>query len=111
MGGTTDRSVRPCGLTGFFVEDEMAGDRMHEALERIEQVRADALHAINEANTTTDLEATRVRFAGKKSALQQVLSDMMPVLKEPQARKQLGLAVNTAKEEIEHALMERAEEL
>jgi len=86
------------------------GDRLEEARDRIEQVRAEALHAINEAQTTHQVETLRVEYTGKRSALNQVMQEVMPAL-ELEGRKRLGADVNAAKQDIEHALMSRRDEL
>jgi phenylalanyl-tRNA synthetase alpha chain len=87
----------------------MVGDRLSDALEQIERVRAEALHAINEALTSDDLEQERIRYTGKKSALSEVMQ-LMPRL-QPEERKRLGAEVNRAKQDIERALTERSEQL
>ncbi len=87
----------------------MLGEHLREALDRLESVRADALHAINESLTLDELERARVLHTGKRSALTQIM-EVMPVLP-PQERKRLGADVNGAKADIERALSERGIEL
>lgn len=87
----------------------MIADELNEALERLEAVRADALHAVNEAENSHSLEEVRVRFTGKRSILTQVMQ-VMPRL-ESAGRKRLGAEVNAAKQDIERGLAVRGDEL
>lgn len=86
----------------------MVGE-LEDALDRMEEVRAEALHAINEALNSEDLERVRVLHTGKRSELSQVMQ-VMPRLA-PDERKRLGAEVNAAKGDIERALTERGAEL
>jgi phenylalanyl-tRNA synthetase alpha chain len=87
----------------------MGNSVLGDALERIEQIRAEALHAINEAQSSQDLEDVRVRYTGKRSGLSQVMQ-VMPKLR-PDERKRLGAEINAAKQDIETAHAERMEQL
>jgi phenylalanyl-tRNA synthetase alpha chain len=90
-------------LEGTVSED------LHEALEQLEQARAEALHAINEAASTGDLEQARIEHTGKRSPLSRVMQAMGRL--QSDERKRLGAEVNAAKQDIENALSERSEEL
>jgi phenylalanyl-tRNA synthetase alpha chain len=87
----------------------MLGERIDDALERVERLRKEALAAIASADSTAQLEHVRIAYTGKKSALSQVMQ-MMGALS-PDDRKRLGAAVNTAKRDIEQALQHRALDL
>jgi phenylalanyl-tRNA synthetase alpha chain len=84
----------------------MLGERIDDALERVELLRKEALAAIATVESTAQLEPVRIEYTGKKSALSQV-TQMMGSLA-PDDRKRLGAAVNTAKRDIEQALQDRA---
>jgi phenylalanyl-tRNA synthetase alpha chain len=84
----------------------MLGERIDDALERVEQLRKEALAAISSADSTARLEQVRIEHTGKKSALSQVMQLMGSL--SPDHRKRLGAAVNTAKRDIEQALQDRA---
>jgi phenylalanyl-tRNA synthetase alpha chain len=73
-------------------------EQLEEAVERIGQVLDEALGAVSSAESTGELEALRVRYSGKKSALQQVTAVMCDLSGE--GRKRLGAALNDAKAQI-----------
>ncbi|MGH2442340.1 MAG: phenylalanine--tRNA ligase subunit alpha [Chloroflexota bacterium] len=75
----------------------------------MEQIRADALHAINEAGTSRELENVRVQHTGKRSKLSQSMQVMAEL--DPEQRKRFGAEVNGAKQDIERALEERTAEI
>jgi phenylalanyl-tRNA synthetase alpha chain len=85
------------------------GAQLSEAVGRIAEVLAEATSAVADAGTTADLEALRVKYAGKKSALQGVTSVMRDLSGDE--RKQLGAALNDAKSQIESAIVSRDAEL
>lgn len=87
----------------------MAEAQLDDPIARIDELQNQALAAIATATTTTELEDLRVRYTGKKSALQSVTSVMARLA--PEERKQLGAALNRAKGEIEAALRKRGIEL
>jgi phenylalanyl-tRNA synthetase alpha chain len=87
----------------------MESDGLNSALQQLEQSRADALHAINEAQSSQDLDQIRVEYMGKRSAISNVMQ-IMPTL-EPEERKCLGAEVNAAKQDIENAWTERFDAL
>lgn len=80
-----------------------------DALTHLETARAEGLDAANATSSTVELEAVRVQYTGKKSSLSQVTRVMARL--NPDQRKQLGAAVNAAKNEIESALSQRLAEL
>jgi len=73
--------------------------------DRIKLIKEEALKVIQEAQTTVSLDEARVRFAGKKSELMEVLKSLgtLPAGDRPKA----GALVNEAKETIEQALRDR----
>jgi phenylalanyl-tRNA synthetase alpha chain len=87
----------------------MIGDLVRDSLQRVEQLREQALDAIKAAQSTAELEQARVQFTGKKSELSLVMQIMGKL--SPDDRKVLGAAVNGAKQEILAALDERDAEL
>ncbi len=87
----------------------MIGDALQDALQRMVHVREEALASISVSDTSAELERVRVQHTGKKSALTQVMSVMAQL--QPEERKQLGAAVNTAKQQIEVALAARLDEV
>ncbi len=70
--------------------------------EQIEQIRAEALAAIDEAEDLNRLNEVRVAYLGKKGALTSVLKGMKDV--EPAERPAIGELVNDARSEIEDVL-------
>jgi phenylalanyl-tRNA synthetase alpha chain len=87
----------------------MIEDRLDEARQQVEQLRADALGEVAAAQSTAELEQLRVAYLGKKSALNRVFGIVARL--PDQDKKALGAAVNGAKAEIEQALAARAAEL
>ncbi len=83
----------------------MIGERLGEALRRLGQMRAEAVLAIETAQTSAELEAARIRFSGKKSELSRVMQ-LMPTLA-GEDKPVLGAAVNGAKIEVEQVLVAR----
>jgi phenylalanyl-tRNA synthetase alpha chain len=87
----------------------MTADPLAEALGRLEQVRVEALAAIEGAASTHELETVRVRFAGRKSAISEVLQIMGSL--DADGRKTLGAARNGVARDIDAALAARAVQL
>jgi phenylalanyl-tRNA synthetase alpha chain len=87
----------------------MVAERVDDALQRVEQLREEALGAIARADSTAQLEQIRVQHTGKKSPLRQVMQAMGRLA--PEERPVLGAAVNSAMQEVEQALASRTEEL
>ncbi|MGI8826502.1 MAG: phenylalanine--tRNA ligase subunit alpha [Chloroflexota bacterium] len=87
----------------------MSHDSAVDALDRVDRLRDAALQAIESAGDTKELEAARVRYAGRKSELSRVMSFMGKL--PPVERPRLGNAVNAAKDRIEGALRARGEAL
>lgn len=88
----------------------MIGDRLEDALDAVEMVRAEAVTAVGTAATTADLEQLRVQFLGKKGSVNKILQ-VMGKLQSADEKRQLGAAVNAVKQEIEAALAERESQL
>src|SRR5947209_3545034 len=86
------------------MDEDLAG-----ALTRLESARAEALQAVDATTSTTELDAARVQYTGKKSSLSQVTGVMGRL--DAEQRKTLGAAVNAAKTEIETAITQRQAEL
>lgn len=74
-------------------------------LEKISQIREEALKIIQEAQTLASLDEARIRFLGKKSELFSLLRMLgdLPANDRPQA----GAQINEAKEAIEKLLRDR----
>lgn len=79
---------------------------LSDALTQLAAARAEGLKAVKGTVSTSQVDAVRVQFTGKKSSLSQVTQVMGRL--SPEERKELGAAVNAAKAEIEAAL-ERAQ--
>jgi phenylalanyl-tRNA synthetase alpha chain len=100
------RQVSSSQGTGlFYMEDMMIGERLSEALARLEMTRAQAMDALEAARTSVELEEARIRYTGKKSELTRVMQ-LMPALRD-EDKPVLGAAVNGAKTEVEQALAGR----
>ncbi|MGI8632785.1 MAG: phenylalanine--tRNA ligase subunit alpha [Solirubrobacterales bacterium] len=77
--------------------------------ERIEQLQAEAISAIDAASSTAELEELRVRTLGRKAELTQILRGIRDL--EPAERGPVGQAGNVARQAIEARLAERADAL
>ncbi|MBE6989610.1 MAG: phenylalanine--tRNA ligase subunit alpha [Ruminococcaceae bacterium] len=84
--------------------------------QQLEQIRAAALAAIDQAGATEELEAVRVRFLGKKGELTAMLKQMgrlspeeRPVMGQlaNQARAAMEGAIDSARQRLEAAALER----
>jgi phenylalanyl-tRNA synthetase alpha chain len=69
----------------------------------VEALQAEALNAISAAPTLAELDAARVRYLGRKSALKLALREVRD--------RETGMALNAAREKLEAAVEERLEEL
>jgi phenylalanyl-tRNA synthetase alpha chain len=79
------------------------------AVNRIEQLKNEALAAISGAPTTQELEALRIRYLGRSAELTEVKKSIRDLPHEE--RKAVGAASNKASKEIESALAERLEKV
>ena len=70
--------------------------------EKLEQIKAEALKQIGEADILEKLNEVRVNFLGKKGELTAVLKSMKDVA--PEDRPKVGQLVNETREEIEKVL-------
>jgi phenylalanyl-tRNA synthetase alpha chain len=77
--------------------------------ERIEQIRAEALQAINAATDTTALEEVRIRHLGRKAELPNLLRNVAQL--EPHERAATGKAANEARRALEQAIERKTHEL
>ena len=75
-------------------------------LEALDEYQAEALRAIEECQTSQEIEDVRIRFLGKKKGK---LKDLQSLLGKasPEERPQFGQRFNTAKEAVETALESR----
>lgn len=78
-------------------------------IERIEEIKNNALRELDAASESQDLEQWRVRYLGRKSELTNVLRGLanLPI----EDRKAAGAAANRAKNELETRLSEKLEGL
>jgi phenylalanyl-tRNA synthetase alpha chain len=77
-------------------------------LERIEEIRAEAVAAISAATSSAELEELRVRYLGRKAELTSILRGIAELA--PEERGKVGGAANKARKELE-AQLERAAEI
>ncbi|HZT96053.1 MAG TPA: phenylalanine--tRNA ligase subunit alpha [Chloroflexota bacterium] len=87
----------------------MADVDVHELVEQIERIRAEAERALAAAETLQDVETVRVRFLGRKGELTAALSAMASLSSSD--KPIAGNAANTAKRAIEESLEVRFQEL
>ncbi len=73
--------------------------------QQLEQIKLQAITALNEADTPAKLEELRVKFLGKKGELTAVLKQMGELT--PEERPVMGQIANTVRVEIERRLEER----
>ena len=108
-GGTAKKFVpveRMRPFHGDFFDYNNGGVGMREALEKI---RSDALAAIAGARETSELEALRVRYSGKKGELTAILKMMGKLSAEE--RPKMGQLANEVRAALEDAFQSRAKEL
>ena len=79
-------------------------ERKKEMKEKLQNIREEALKAIQSADVPEKLNDVRVKFLGKKGELTAVLKSMKDVAAED--RPKIGQMVNDARAEIEAALEE-----
>ena len=77
--------------------------------ERIEELKFEAVSAVEAAGTTADLEGARVRYLGRSAELTEIKKSIGTL--SPEERKEVGRASNLATREIEEKLISRTEEL
>jgi phenylalanyl-tRNA synthetase alpha chain len=77
--------------------------------ERIELIQREAEAAIGAANDTEALEATRIRFLGRKAELPNLLRTVAQL--PPEDRAAAGKAANAARQALEQAIDRKAREL
>jgi phenylalanyl-tRNA synthetase alpha chain len=82
---------------------------MTETIERIEQLRLEAEHAISAALTSPALEEARIRFLGRKAELPNLLRRVAELPADQRAST--GKAANEARQAIERAIESRQQEL
>jgi len=78
-------------------------------LERIEEIRAEAVAAIEGAGSSAELEELRVRYLGRKAELTSILRGIAELPQEE--RGAVGGAANRARKELEALLEQSAERL
>ncbi|HEX8919812.1 MAG TPA: phenylalanine--tRNA ligase subunit alpha [Chloroflexota bacterium] len=87
----------------------MDDERIADDLNRLNELRVQAIAVIDQAEDGEALETARVRFTGKKSEINKALAGMARL--QPEDRRSLGAAVNTAKGEIERVLAAKSAEI
>ena len=78
-------------------------------IQRIEELKAEALSAVAAADSTAALEDVRVRFLGRSAEFTEIKKSIGSL--PPEDRKEVGRAANLASREIEEALRARTDEL
>src|SRR3954447_19709860 len=78
---------------------------MSQALQRIDELRAEAEAAVRETLDTTALEALRVRYLGRKAELPNLLRGVAQL--EPAERGRVGKAANEARQALERLITAR----
>src|SRR5215213_859342 len=82
---------------------------MSQALQRIDELRAEAERAVRAAAGTAALEALRVRFLGRKAELPNLLRGVAQL--EPAERGRVGKAANEARQALDRLITDRGAEL
>jgi len=77
------------------------------AVDLIEELRKEALSAVAQAGSISDLESVRVRYLGRSAGLTEVKKGIRDL--PPEERREVGGAANKATKEIEAALERRLE--
>jgi phenylalanyl-tRNA synthetase alpha chain len=78
-------------------------------IQRIEELKSEALSAVAAADSTAALEDVRVRFLGRSAEFTEIKKSIGSL--PPEDRKEVGRAANLASREIEEALRARTDEL
>jgi phenylalanyl-tRNA synthetase alpha chain len=78
-------------------------------IDRIDQLRSEAVAAIAAAPSTAALEALRVRYLGRKAELPNLLRGVAEL--PPEQRGQVGKAANQARQALESLILRRGAEL
>ena len=78
-------------------------------IQRIEELKSEALSAVAAADSTAALEVVRVRFLGRSAEFTEIKKAIGSL--PPEDRKEVGRAANLASREIEEALRVRTNEL
>ena len=78
-------------------------------IQRIEELKSEALSAVAAADSTAALEDVRVRFLGRSAEFTEIKKSIGSL--PPEDRKEVGRAANLASREIEEALRARTNEL
>jgi phenylalanyl-tRNA synthetase alpha chain len=78
-------------------------------IQRIEELKSEALSAVAAAGSTAALEDVRVRFLGRSAEFTEIKKSIGSL--PPEDRKEVGRAANLASREIEEALRARTDEL
>src|ERR1700721_1912614 len=79
------------------------------ATERVDEIRREALEAIQQAPSTQALEDVRIRFLGRKAELPNLLRGVAQL--PPEERAATGKAANQARQALEAAIEQRGGEL
>ncbi len=77
--------------------------------ERIEELKSEAMSAIEAAGSSADLEGVRVKYLGRSAELTEIKKSIGAL--PPEERKEVGRTSNLATREIEEHLASRTEEL
>ncbi len=77
--------------------------------ERIEKLRSEAISAVADAATTSELEDIRIRFLGRSAELSEIKKSIGSL--SPEERKEVGKSSNLASREIEDALSTKRDDL
>jgi phenylalanyl-tRNA synthetase alpha chain len=78
-------------------------------LERVDQITTDATAAIEAAQDTQALETARIRYLGRKAELPNLLRSVAEL--PPEQRAATGKAANEARQQLERAIEEKAQQL
>jgi phenylalanyl-tRNA synthetase alpha chain len=78
-------------------------------IQRIEELKSEALSALAAAGSTAALEDVRVRFLGRSAEFTEIKKSIGSL--PPEDRKEVGRAANLASRELEEALRVRTDEL
>ena len=78
-------------------------------LQRVEEIKAEALKQLDAIDNVKELEAWRVHYLGKKSPLTQILRGLstLPI----EERKAVGAAANRAKAALEESAGQKSQAL